>query len=249
MQLGIKTEPLDSPLEAKAPNGLLLAWVDQRTAPITLLLSGNHQEVISFHVIDSPLTPLVLGFPWLKTHNPCIDWTTYQITSWGIYCHSNCLHSALDPVPSTPQPPPEPPDLSSVPENFHDLALVLCNHHAPSLLLHPPYDCAIDLWPRAPLPSSRLYNLSRPEQEAMERYIHASLAAGIIRPTSSPVGAGFFFVDKKDATLRPCIAFRGFNNITIKNKYPLPLISSAFAPLHGSVIFTKLDLRNAYHLV
>jgi len=83
----------------------------------------------------------------------------------------------------------------------------------------------------------------------MEKYISESLAAGIIRPSSSPVGAGFFFVGKKDGSLRPCIDYRGLNNITVKNKYPLPLISSAFAPLHGAQVFSKLDLRNAYHLV
>ena len=83
----------------------------------------------------------------------------------------------------------------------------------------------------------------------MERYINDSLAAGIIRPSSSPAGAGFFFVDKKDKTLRPCIDYRGLNNITVKNRYPLPLISSAFELLQGATVFTKLDLRNAYHLV
>jgi len=83
----------------------------------------------------------------------------------------------------------------------------------------------------------------------MEKYINDSLAAGIIRPSSSPAGAGFFFVDKKDKTLRSCIDFRGLNAITIKNRYPLPLISSAFELLQGATIFSKLDLRNAYHLV
>lgn len=83
----------------------------------------------------------------------------------------------------------------------------------------------------------------------MKRYITDSLAAGLIRPSSSPVGAGFFFVDKKDKTLRPCIDYRGLNDIIIKNKYPLPLIDSAFAPVHQATIFTKLDLQNAYHLV
>ena len=67
----------------------------------------------------------------------------------------------------------------------------------------------------------------------MERYIQESLAAGIIRP--SPVGAGFLFVGKKDGTLRPCIDFRGLNNITVKNKYTLPLISSAFYPPRWSL--------------
>ncbi|XP_061633832.1 retrovirus-related Pol polyprotein from transposon opus [Phyllopteryx taeniolatus] len=83
----------------------------------------------------------------------------------------------------------------------------------------------------------------------MKEYVEESLAAGIIRPSSSPAGAGFFFVDKKDKTLRPCIDYRGLNKITVKNRYPLPLISIAFEFLEGAKIFTKLDLRNAYHLV
>ena len=82
----------------------------------------------------------------------------------------------------------------------------------------------------------------------MEEYIRESLAAGIIRLSSSPVGAGFFFVSKKDRALRPCVDYHGLNDITVKNKYPLPLISSAFVPLHGASVFSKLDLCNAYHL-
>lgn len=83
----------------------------------------------------------------------------------------------------------------------------------------------------------------------MEEYINSSLQSGIIRPSSSPPGAGFFFVEKKDKTLRPCIDYTGLNYITIKNRYPLPLLSSAFDMLQGAKVFTKLDLRNAYHLV
>lgn len=80
----------------------------------------------------------------------------------------------------------------------------------------------------------------------MERYIQDFLTAGIIQPSSSSVGAGFFI--GKDGTLRPCIDFHGINNIAVKNKYPF-LISSAFVPVHGATIFIKLNLHNAYHLV
>ncbi len=83
----------------------------------------------------------------------------------------------------------------------------------------------------------------------MKKYISDSLTSGFIRPSSSPAGAGFFFVGKKDGSLRPCIDYRGLNSITVKNTYPLPLMSSAFERLQGVSIFTKLDLRNAYHLV
>ncbi|KAK3560308.1 hypothetical protein QTP86_006309 [Hemibagrus guttatus] len=58
-----------------------------------------------------------------------------------------------------------------------------------------------------------------------------------------------FFVEKKDKSLRPFIDYRGLNTMTVKNRYPLPLMSSAFELLQGATVFTKLDLRNTYHLV
>lgn len=83
----------------------------------------------------------------------------------------------------------------------------------------------------------------------MEKYIRESLASGLIRPSSSLLGAGFFFVEKKDRPLRPCTNYRGLNQITVHNKYPLPLLSSVFELLQGAKVFSKLDLHNAYHLV
>lgn len=83
----------------------------------------------------------------------------------------------------------------------------------------------------------------------MDIYIIDALAAGIIRSPSLPAGAGFFFVGKMDWSLRPCIDDRGLNDITVKNRYPLPLIALAFELLKGATIFTKLDLHNANNLV
>lgn len=75
----------------------------------------------------------------------------------------------------------------------------------------------------------------------MDKYISASVEAGIIRPSSSLAGAGFFFVEKKDKFLRQCIDYRGLNDVNIKNRYPFSLISSAFELLNGAPVFTKLD--------
>jgi hypothetical protein len=81
----------------------------------------------------------------------------------------------------------------------------------------------------------------------MDTYVEDSLAAGGIHPSASLAGAGFFL--EKDKTLRPCIDYQGLNDITIKKHYPLPLIASSFEPLQEATIFSKLDIRNAYHLV
>lgn len=68
-----------------------------------------------------------------------------------------------------------------------------------------------------------------------------------VRPSSSQVAAGFFVV--KDGGLRLCIDYHQLNDITIKNKYPPPLMNSTLEPLTQATVFTKLDLRKAYHLV
>ncbi|KAK3550710.1 hypothetical protein QTP70_003968 [Hemibagrus guttatus] len=83
----------------------------------------------------------------------------------------------------------------------------------------------------------------------MEEYIETSLAAGHIRPSTSPAAAGFFFVGKKDGGLRPCIDYRGLNAISVRYPYPLPLVPAALEQLRGARVFTKLDLRSAYNLV
>ena len=64
----------------------------------------------------------------------------------------------------------------------------------------------------------------------MNDYI-SSLEVGLICPSSSPAGAGFLFVKKRDGSLRPCIDYSPLNNITIKNSYPLPLMSCVFDQL------------------
>ncbi|KAL4009381.1 hypothetical protein ACER0C_003233 [Sarotherodon galilaeus] len=250
LKLGFIMEPLSHSLQVTALSGQRLPDITHVTEPVSLTLSGNHVETIQLYVFKAPLTPLVLGYPWLCLHNPVIDWRKESISGWGEECHMSCLKAATPAMNLSPSKTiSEPPDLSSIPSVYHDLAQVFCKDKARSLPPHRPYDCGIDLLPGAPLPTSRLYSLSRPEWESMEKYINESLAAGLIRPSSSPVAAGFFFVTKKDKSLRPCIDYRSLNSITVKNKYPLPLLSSAFELLQGATIFTKLDLRNAYHLV
>ncbi len=246
--LHIPLVPLRHKISVSALNGQSLPPISLSTVPITLVTSGNHSETITFLVTHSPLAPVVLGHPWLTQHNPRVDWGHNTVSEWSRACYASCLVSAgFSVCDSVLQE--EMGNLSNVPEVYLDLKEVFSKSRAASLPPHRPYDCAIDLVPGMSPPKGRLYSLSVPEREAMEKYISDSLTAGFIRPSSSPAGAGFFFVAKKDGSLRPCIDYRGLNNITVKNTYPLPLMSSAFERLQGASIFTKLDLRNAYHLV
>ena len=72
---------------------------------------------------------------------------------------------------------------------------------------------------------------------------------GKIRRSSSPIGAPILFVPKPDGTLRLCVNYRGLNKITIKNKYPLPLMSELRSRLGKATILTKLDLKNGRPLL
>ncbi|KAI3353354.1 hypothetical protein L3Q82_019889, partial [Scortum barcoo] len=141
-QAGIPSEPLERPRNALAVDGRILAQVTHRTLPVKLVLSGNHVESIQLLVISSPATPLIIGL----------------------------LYPPTGEAPTPHSPLIEPVDLSGVPPAYHDLQEVFNKDKALSLPPHRPYDCAIELLPDAPLPSSRLYNLTRPEQEAMEGY-------------------------------------------------------------------------------
>ncbi|KAL0159635.1 hypothetical protein M9458_043360, partial [Cirrhinus mrigala] len=132
---------------------------------------------------------------------------------------------------------------------YRDLAEVFSKRRAALLPPHRPYDLAIDLVPGAVPPRGHLYSLSATEHQAMEEYVAEGLRAGTIRPSSSPAAAGFFFVKKKDGGLRPCVDYRGLNQLTIKNRHPLPLTNTALDALSGARFFTKLDLRSAYNLV
>ena len=71
--------------------------------------------------------------------------------------------------------------------------------------------------------------------------------AGYIRPSSSPWGASVLFVHKKDGSQRMCVDYRSLNDVTIKNKYPLPCIEDLFDQMRGARVFSKIDLRSGYH--
>ena len=83
----------------------------------------------------------------------------------------------------------------------------------------------------------------------MREYIQQALDKGWIRPSTSPAGAPILFVPKKDGGLRLCVDYRGLNAVTLKNRYPIPLVNEIMDRLSGATIFTQLDLRDAYHRI
>ena len=83
--------------------------------------------------------------------------------------------------------------------------------------------------------------------EEIKKQIKELLDKGYIRPSSSPWGSPVLLVEKKDGSLRMVVDYRGLNEVTIKNKYPLPMINDLFDRLQGAKVFSKIDLRSGYH--
>lgn len=141
-------------------------------------------------------------------------------------CLSSCLFDAASPTIKPCNIEKTYPDISKVPPDNYDLKKVFNKAKPTSLPPHRPYDCPIDLFGGTTPPRGSLYSLSGPENQTIDSYINKSLQAGIIRSSASLAGAGFFFVGKKNGSLRPCINYRRLNKITIKNKYSLLLPGS-----------------------
>jgi len=140
-------------------------------------------------------------------------------------------------------------DLSSIPEEYHKYADVFSKSKAETLAPHHPYDLRIYLEKDFHPLVGTIYSLSKFEQETLKEFIDENLTNRFIRSTSSPHRAPVLFVKKKDRSLWLCVDFCGLNRIMKKDRYPLPLISDLLDSLCKARIYTKIDLRHAYHLV
>jgi hypothetical protein len=93
------------------------------------------------------------------------------------------------------------------------------------------------------------YRMATPELAELKEHIKELLEKGFIRASSSLWGASEIFVLKKDGTQKLCVDYCALNEVTIKNKYPLPRINDLFDQLRGVCAFSKIDLRSGYHLL
>ena len=93
----------------------------------------------------------------------------------------------------------------------------------------------------------RPYRMPAKDLEEIKKQIKELLDKGYIRPNSSPWGCPVLLVEKNDKSLRMVIDYRALNEVTIKNKYPLPMINDLFDQLQGAKVFSKIDLRSGYH--
>jgi len=105
----------------------------------------------------------------------------------------------------------------------------------------------IDLISRNSPITKRPYRMASSELTKLKKHLGELQQSGFIRLSSSPWGAPVLFLKKKDGSIRMCVDYRALNEVTIKNKYPLPRIDDLFDQLKGAKYFSKIDLRSGYH--
>ena len=244
---------------------------------LTWYIQG-HTFTSDMIVLDLLPYDAILGYDWLQIHSPMhYDWVsktlTFQhkgnnVTLKGIKPHPLQLSTisakqfykstqgndiwafvVLDTIKD------QPPANNSVPMvPNEDIQLLLHQYvdvfNDPQTLPPPrSYDHAIPLMPDVVPINSRPYHYSPHHKTEIENQVKQLLDHGLITHSHSPFASPVLLVKKKDGSWRFCIDYRKLNSITIKNKFPMPIIEEILDELQGSKVFTKLDMRSGYHQV
>ena len=140
--------------------------------------------------------------------------------------------------------------LANVPGEFKPYLGIMSKEAADALPQHRPYDCKIELKEGTSAPWGPIYPLSDVELQTLGEWPKEMERTGKIKRSTSPVGSPILFVPKPHGRgLRLCVDYRALNQITIPNRYPLPLMQELQDRVQGAKWFTKMDLKNGFHLI
>jgi hypothetical protein len=183
---------------------------------------------------------VILGMNWLPQHR-AIHNTNLRTIKLS-YGHEEIQLSILVAIPARPSEQVYEaiiPEIQNIP--------VVCEfpdvfpEDLPRLPPERDVEFVIELKPGMAPISRRSYRMPPNELAELKIQLQDLLEKGFIRPSSSPWGCPAIFVKKKDQTLRMCVDYRPLNEVTIKNKYPLPRIDILFDQLTGARVFSILQ--------
>jgi hypothetical protein len=150
------------------------------------------------------------------------------------------------------QPPPEENKFAQLPAIYHKYRDVTSKAEFNKLSPHRPYDHQIKLEQGAltsDLKFHLLYHMLAEELKVVKKYLVKNLNKGFIKPSQALFAASVLFVKKPDGSLCFCINYRKLNLLTKKDWYLLPLINETLAQIRRAKLFTKLDIRQAFHRI
>src|SRR5260221_1960875 len=242
--------------------------------PITFSTGETHHLEFFITNLDENYS-LVLGYDWLAQHNLNIDWTETKImfrepknpkkepASSGkidICMVSTVMMTKLCKDLGTPTFVISMTDLNpsqviatkildSILAKYHEFCDIFSGEKAGTLALHRPYDLQINVEEGVKPIHGSIYSLSPPELMALQEFLKEHTRNGFIQPSKSPWGSPVLFIKKKDGSLCLCVDFCALNRVMEKDCYPLPLISDLLTSPAPARIYSKIDLKHAYHLV
>ena len=254
-----KAQPLTNPTYVKG------AWGDTQSLTHLISLSFSYKNQTftdTFYIIDCPLPkPIVLGLPFCQKH-PAI--LTENLAPQHETVHSIRIVDSRQIKKELKDPTvesyllwlsdadkPISQDLSNdIIKEFSDVIVDSIPSNVPSQPTSTPTTKHyIELKEGAQPVAKRAYRMSPSDQEELNKQLKELIQADKIFPSDSPFAAPVIFVKKKDGSKRLCVDYRALNEITIKSRFPLPLIEEVLDSLHGASIFSKLDLISGYHQV
>jgi hypothetical protein len=207
--------------------------------PVTL---AEREFPTNMIVLKGQDIDVILGMNWLAQHKAILntDLRTIKLS----HGHEEVLLSIPVAIPAKPFGQV----YEAVVQELQDIPVV-CEFSdvfpevLPGLPPERDVELVIELNPGTAPISRRSYRMPPNELAELKTQLQDLLEKGSIRPSSSPWGCPAIFVKKKDQTLRMCVDYRPLNEVTIKNKYPLPRIDILFDQLTGAQVFSKIDLR------
>jgi Reverse transcriptase (RNA-dependent DNA polymerase) len=220
---------------------------------------------------------VIFGYPWLKFFNPKVNWTqgvlkeppvkveTSHLKHWKkrqliLKAHADArsvgegkrAHIVRTNLPQ--QWAKEANKAKAMQENlelpakYQRHAIVFSEEVAKRFPLAQLKDHIIKLKDGAPdTINCKVYPLTKPEQEATRKFIEENEALGFIQKTDSPWSTPWFFIKKKDGSLRPIQDYREVNKWTVRDVYPIPRIEQILEQLEGKELFTALDIHWGYN--
>jgi len=265
-EYGFRLEKLDRPVEVKNIDG-----TSNSRENITYELECNvfhreHHERLRMDICNLGRTKIILGMPWLAAHNPEINWETGEVKMSR--CPPWCSKQMT--IKQREAKVEDGKDLrwtmedrerkkevmedrrkveDMVPKRFHKWLKVFGKQESERMPVHKTWDYAIDLQEEFVPRKGRIYPLSRIEREKVQAFVDSQLKKGYIWLSKSPQTSPVMFVPKKDGKRRIVQDYQYINKFTVKNSYPLPLISDLVDNMGTKRVSTKMDLRWGYNNV
>ena len=215
---------------------------------------GTQIEKMGFYVANLGHDRLILGYPWFQKFNPNFNWKTNTLGGDEIEIdtagYRNKLVTKLRAVELTEDDMDQERKTiqGQLPTAYHQYWEVFSEKASYRFPPERDEDHTIQLKEGAPDKiDCKIYRQTAEELEATRQFITESLAKGYITDSKSPYTSALFYRKKKDGKLRPIMDYCILNKWTIRDNYPLPLITDIIECLQGKTLFSKFDIRWGYN--